>query len=135
MTSSADKKGADGERMSPEDFEKVVMEALRTLPKAFKEKLENVDVVIKEMPTAREADSVGCSRSGLLGLYEGVPLSERTHQYGMVMPDKISLYRKNIERSCRTLKEMKKAIRHTVQHELAHHLGIDDDRLEEMGLY
>lgn len=121
--------------MSREDFEKVVMAALRTLPKVFKEKLENVDVVIKEMPTAREAGSVGCARFTLLGLYEGVPLSQRTHQYGMVMPDKITLFRRNIERSARTKREMKKAIRHTVQHELAHHLGIDDDRLEEMGLY
>jgi predicted Zn-dependent protease with MMP-like domain len=78
---------------------------------------------------------VGCPRSELLGLYEGVPLSKRTHQYGLVMPDKISLFRGNIERACRTKKAMKRAIRHTVQHELAHHFGIDDDRLEDLGIY
>jgi predicted Zn-dependent protease with MMP-like domain len=123
------------QKMSPEDFEKIVVEALESLPKVFKDKLENVDVVIKDLPTKREADSVGCSKSELLGLYEGVPLSKRDHQYSLVLPDKISLFRVNIERVSRSTKDMKRRIKHTVRHELAHHFGIDDERLEDLGIY
>lgn len=135
MTSSENKNDMPGERMSREDFEKVVTEALKSLPKVFKDKLENVDVVIEDMPTAEEAASVGCRRTQLFGLYQGVPLSERTHQYGMVLPDKISIFSANLERAYKTKKEIKRAIRHTVQHELAHHFGIDDERLEDLGIY
>lgn len=133
MTSSENRQAE--QEMSRDDFEQIVVEALESLPKAFKDKLENVDVVIKDMPTAREADSVGCSRSELLGLYEGVPLSMRDHRYSLVLPDKISLFRGNIQRVSTSKKDMKRRIKHTVRHELAHHFGIDDERLEDLGIY
>jgi len=67
--------------------------------------------------------------------YQGVPLARRSHYYGMVMPDKVSIFKKNIERVCRTDEDIIRLITHTVQHELAHHFGISDQRLKDLGIY
>ncbi|MBL7072606.1 MAG: metallopeptidase family protein [Candidatus Omnitrophica bacterium] len=122
--------------MNREKFEKLVMEALKRLPKFFKDKLKNVDVVIEE----ESVDCTGVSLPGaekrlILGLYQGVPLPKRHHHYGMVMPDKISIFKKNIEKVCKTDKEVIRLVAHTVQHELAHHFGISDKRLRDLGVY
>ncbi len=69
----------------------------------------------------------------LLGLYEGVPLTERS-EYSMVLPDKITLFQGSIEAICSTGDEIVEQVRETVVHEVAHHFGIDDDRLEELGV-
>ena len=70
----------------------------------------------------------------LLGLYEGVPLTERTSNYGLVVPDKITIFQKSIEEACPngSEKEIKEEIRKTVIHEIAHHFGIDDQRLKDI---
>jgi len=122
--------------MNLRDFEKLVEKALEDLPQGFKDSLENVDVVIEDEPTSEEARSVDTAhRRMVLGLYQGVPLFRRSHYYGMVMPDKISIFKKNIERVCRTDEEIIRLVTHTVQHELAHHFGISDERLREEGIY
>lgn len=122
--------------MKREVFERLVMKALEDLPPKFKDSLENVEVVVEEEPRPEHAQSIEEPRNKLvLGLYQGVPLSKRTHYYGMVMPDKISIFQKNIEKVCSTDEEVVKLVRHTVQHELAHHMGISDDRLRELGIY
>jgi len=122
--------------MEREDFEKLVIKALDDLPKVFKDSLENVDVVVEDRPSRELANAVNVShRRMVLGLYQGVPLDRRTHQYGNVMPDKISIYQANIERICRTDEEIVRLVTHTVQHELAHHFGISDKRLKDLGIY
>lgn len=69
----------------------------------------------------------------LLGLYEGIPLTRRDSSYFGVLPDRISLFKNNIEQAARDIDDLKEIIRTTVIHEFAHHFGIDDDRLEELG--
>ena len=123
--------------MTREEFEKLVHDALIDLPKEFKDKLENVDVVIEEGVDMDMVKQLGLGAKGrLLGLYQGVPLKDRTHYYGMVMPDKITLYKQNIERSCEAAGlDIREEIRHVIQHEIAHHFGISDKRLRDLGIY
>ena len=85
----------------------------------------------------REAMRVSGARhpAGLLGLYSGVPLEKRTHNYGLVLPDKITVYQRPIELRCRTEAQVKSLIEHVVRHEIAHHFGTDDVRLREIGAY
>jgi predicted Zn-dependent protease with MMP-like domain len=117
-------------------FEKLVTLALENLPDIFKRSLQNVDVVVEDEPTEEQAGKVNAAhRRMVLGLYQGVPLSRRNHLYGMVMPDKISIFKKNIERICRTDDDVVRIVTHTVQHELAHHFGISDRRLKDLGIY
>jgi len=122
--------------MTREKFEKLVIKALRHLPKVFKEALENVDVVVEEeLSLCGKTGVDGTPAQLVLGLYQGVPLTKRHQYYGMVMPDKISIFKNNIERVCKADKEIICLVAHTVQHELAHHFGISDDRLRDLGVY
>ena len=124
--------------MNRKEFEELVMKAIDELPKSFKDKLENIDVVIEDEPNMDTARKLGLGSKGhLLGLYEGVPLKKRTHYYGMVMPDKITIYKSNIERLCRTDEGevVYEQIKHVMQHEIAHHFGISDRRLKDLGTY
>ena len=86
-------------------------------------------------PTRDQETSAGGDPEGglLMGLYEGVPLPERTSTYGGVLPDRITLFQDNIEAACETPEEMQEEIRTTVLHEIAHHFGLDDERLDELG--
>ena len=119
-----------------EEFEQLVVQALDDLPDFFREKLQNVEVVVADRPTQAELQSVGMKPGQLLlGLYHGIPQTKRTSHYGLVLPDKITIYRMPIEQVCRTRKQIIDQVQHTVKHELAHHFGIDDDRLRELGAY
>ena len=106
-------------------FEALVREALKELPEKFRLRLENVGIVIEEEHEDKE----------LLGLYEGVPQTHRDSGYTFVMPDKITLFRKALCEACETEEELRREIRHTVMHEIAHHFGISDERLDEIGKY
>jgi len=123
--------------MTRKEFEKLVRGALKALPKEFKDKLENVDVVIEDGIDMDEIDRLGLGGGGrLLGLYQGVPLKDRMHYYGMVMPDKITLYKENIEQSCLASgADIREEVRHVILHEIAHHFGISDKRLEDLDIY
>jgi len=113
-----------------------VAQALDSLPPEFQEKLENVEVVIKPWPTREELRSTGLPPGEtLLGLYEGVPLTKRTSRYGLVLPDRISIYQGPIEACCPTAVEVRHKVRQVVMHELGHHFGISDERLRELGAY
>ncbi|MBI4333301.1 MAG: metallopeptidase family protein [Chloroflexi bacterium] len=97
----------------------------------FKEKLDNVGVVIQDWPTAEQRETAGVEDDeDLLGLYEGVPLTERTTNYNMVLPDKITVFRKPLLGLGLSDWDLEEEIIETVRHELAHHFGIDDERLE-----
>jgi len=125
--------------MKHQDFEKLVIAALEDLPKFFRQKMQNVDIVIEDEPSIKQLrlfDKTHQTQQELiLGLYQGIPLSNRTHLYGMVLPDKITIFKKNIERVCQTPLQIKKVVYRTVQHEIAHHFGISDQRLREMDVY
>ena len=122
--------------MDQQKFEELVWEGLDSLPRKFKRSLKNVDIVVEDEPNSEQAKSINAgNRSSVLGLYEGVPLLNRTTQYGNVMPDKISIFKKNIEQICKTDEDIKRVVVHTVQHELAHHFGISDKRLKDLDIY
>jgi predicted Zn-dependent protease with MMP-like domain len=117
-------------------FEELVAEALDSLPPDIQEKLENVEVVVEWRPSPAQMRRMGLGPGQtLFGLYEGVPLTERTSGYGLVLPDKITIFRQPIEAYCRTDEQVRRTVRRTVLHELAHHFGISDDRLRELGAY
>ena len=115
-------------------FESLVSTAISELPDEFIAKLENVDIVVQAWPTSdqlREAEI----NSGytLLGLYEGVPRTERGQYYGLVPPDKITIFQGPIEEKCRQDNiEIATEIGKVVRHEIAHHFGISDARLEQI---
>ena len=117
-------------------FRQLVREAVAELPPALLERVHNVAIVIERRPTARDrkAAGVGPGRT-LLGLYHGIPLTQRGEYYNLVPPDKISIYQEPIEEFCRDDDEVREQVRKTVLHELGHYFGIDDDRLHELGAY
>lgn len=127
----------DIKRLSLEEFELVVEAALAEIPDTLWNKIDNVAVVVEEWPSPVQLASVGMRSGGLLlGLYEGVPLTARTHNYGLVAPDKITIFRGPILRVCPPDETaIRNQIRRTVLHEIAHHFGISDDRLHELGAY
>lgn len=116
-------------------FETLVVEALDELPEEFLAALDNIDVVIEMEPSPEQLHDAGVSEGTLLGLYEGVPLTERTSDYGLVAPDKITIFQGPISREARTESEIRQMVRETVMHELAHHFGISDERLREIDRY
>ena len=122
--------------MNPKTFERFVAEALDALPELFREKMDNVEVVVEDWPDQETMRKAGVRYpTELLGFYHGIPQTKRTHNYGLVLPDKISIYRQPILMRCRTLEEVRRTVYRVVRHELAHHFGIDDDRLREIGAY
>lgn len=122
------------ERIRRRRFERLVARALSDLPFEIQRMLDNVAVVVEDEPSPDQLADMAASRGDtLFGLYQGVPLTERGSGYSMVLPDKITVFRRPIEEACATPREMADEVRITVVHELAHHLGIEEDRLEELG--
>ncbi|HNW44458.1 MAG TPA: metallopeptidase family protein [Elusimicrobiales bacterium] len=118
--------------MTLEEFEEETARAARSLPPEFRARLDNVIITVKAAPGGASRRRFG---GGLLGLYEGVPLADRGTAYSGAMPDKITLFKNNIESSCRDDGEIAGRIRHTLLHEIAHHFGITDEELKAKGLY
>ncbi len=119
--------------MNREKFEWLVARAVDSLPSEFLSKLENIDVVVEDWPTQGQLARAGVRRSEtLLGLYEGVPLTKRGGHYGLVPPDKITIFQKPIEGKCRYNAEITTEIQRVVRHEIAHHFGIGDARLRQI---
>ena len=116
-------------------FERLVLRALAGLPPAFRERLDNVDVIVERRPTRRHLQMAGVPAGAtLLGLYLGTPLPARTSGYHMTLPDRIIIFQEPLEAVSANSRELIGQVRRTVVHELAHHFGIDDDRLEELGV-
>jgi predicted Zn-dependent protease with MMP-like domain len=116
-------------------FEQLVAQAVESLPEEFQERLENVDVVVEDFPSREQRGHHHLGRDmTLLGLYVGVPLTERLSSYGMVAPDKITIFQKPIEEKCgpRNDGDIKTEIGRVVIHEIGHHFGMGDERLEEI---
>ena len=109
--------------VAPAQFEDMVVAALDSLPEDLGRLMRNVAVTVEHDP----------GPPGLLGLYQGIPLTSRTTQYAGVLPDRITIYRRAICAICSTEAQVVEEVRRTVIHEVAHHFGIDDDRLTELG--
>jgi len=119
--------------MQREKFEALVARAIDNLPPEFQRKLENVDIVVEEWPTPRQLRQAKHSHpTQLLGLYQGVPQTRRGRGYGLVLPDKISIFQKPIEAQCRLGDEVEAKIEEVVRHEIAHHFGLDDRTLRKI---
>jgi predicted Zn-dependent protease with MMP-like domain len=113
--------------MSREEFEEAVSDALDLVPAELARMMDNVVVLVEEEPPAGEEPD-------LLGLYEGTPLTERGEWWGAgSLPDRISIFRGPTLRYCGSPDEVVDEVAVTVVHEIAHHFGIDDDRLHELG--
>lgn len=117
--------------METEQFETLVIAAVERLPREFRNFLENVDIVVEEVPSVEQKRLAG-RRHSLLGLYEGVPLTGRGVHYQLVVPDKISLFQRNIEAACPDPDGIPARIEEVVHHEIAHHFGMTDDELRRI---
>jgi predicted Zn-dependent protease with MMP-like domain len=109
--------------VDPERFEEMVATALDSLPEEFGKLMQNVAVTVEH----------GRGPRGLLGLYQGVPLTSRNSQYAGMLPDRITIYRRAICAICSSESEVAEQVRRTVIHEVGHHFGISDERLRELG--
>jgi len=119
--------------MQREKFEALVARAIDSLPPEFQRKLENVDIVVENWPTRGQLRQVKHSHpTQLLGLYQGVPQTRRGRGYGLVLPDKISIFQRPIEAQCRFGDEIEAKIEEVVRHEIAHHFGLDEKTLRKI---
>jgi len=113
-------------------FEKLVKEGIKDIPERFLKKLDNVDIIIEDMPTPYQLRKLRVRENSLIfGLYEGVPQTKREN-YGQVLPDKITIFQKPIEKYASSEKEVKEMVKNTVWHEIAHHFGFDEREVREM---
>lgn len=122
-------------KLSRRRFGALVTRALDELPDLVREHMDNVAVVIEDWPTDEAYARLGLAPDDwLFGLYEGTPLLERgITAADPLLPDKITIFKGPLEEACETEDQMTDEIRRTVVHEIAHHFGIDEDRLREMG--
>jgi predicted Zn-dependent protease with MMP-like domain len=120
------------EQLTRADFEGYVADAIDSIPDEFRAEMDNVEIVVEDEPEPHTVAQLVPRGHTLFGLYHGVPKTQRGIRY-QSMPDKISIYRGPITRAFRTPSRIKEQVRRTVIHEVAHHFGIDDDRLHELG--
>ena len=119
--------------MDRKRFQELVARVVDSLPEEFRTRLENIDVVVEDWPSPSQLASTRL-RGGqtLLGLYQGVPLTKRGRRYGLVAPDKITIFQKPIEAKCKHESEITAEIHRVVRHEIAHHFGIGEGRLRQL---
>jgi predicted Zn-dependent protease with MMP-like domain len=109
--------------MDKENFELAVKKAISTLPALLRKKLDNIEIVIEDEPIREK---------NLLGLYQGVPLKHRSIWYGNVLPDKITIFKQNIERIAGNDNDIQRIVKDVVFHEIGHHFGFDEDELRNI---
>jgi predicted Zn-dependent protease with MMP-like domain len=131
----------EAEREERQRFEELVEEALEDLPPEFAERLDNVDVVVRGRPSSKTLCDMGVPLGeSLLGLYQGVPQTQRSVEYGNVLPDRIEVYREPILDEADALcpqdgdfeETVRQVIRKTVLHEIGHHFGLSDEDLRRL---
>lgn len=119
--------------MNRTEFENLVEAALRKLPRPFREKLENIAVVVEDWADEQTLEDMGIEPPDTLyGLYRGVDLTRRDSFYGNVLPDTIHIYQGPIEEDCDDPEEMAELIRDVVAHEVGHYFGLDDESMEDI---
>jgi predicted Zn-dependent protease with MMP-like domain len=114
--------------INPAEFERLVEEALDSLPQRFADLLDNIVVVVEEEPNASDLDVMEDSHGELLGIYRGTPMTRRTYD-SFRMPDQIAIFRGPILRVTRNAREAQRQIRETVIHELGHYFGLSDEEM------
>ncbi|MSP78852.1 MAG: metallopeptidase family protein [Dehalococcoidia bacterium] len=120
--------------MTRRAFRRMVQQAMNGLPETITSVLDNVAIVVEPEPTEEQLDRMRMDRHDtLFGLFEGVPLPQRTSDYGMVLPDKITLFQHPLEDATGSSAELQQEITKTIVHEIAHHVGWSDADVERMG--
>jgi predicted Zn-dependent protease with MMP-like domain len=120
-------------RLSRKEFERLVERAIARLPRSFREKLENVAVVVEDWADEETLEEMGIEPPDTLyGLYRGTDLTRRDTGYGNVLPDVITIYQGPIAEDSDSVADMEALVQDTVVHEIGHYFGLDDDRLEEL---
>ena len=116
--------------MTHEEFEKLVGEGIDAIDEKFLQKLKNVEIVIEDDPTPFQVEKLRLRGALLFGLYEGIPQTKR-EGYGQVLPDKITIFKNQIEQVYHNPEDIKKAVADTVWHEIAHHFGMDERQVRD----
>lgn len=120
------------QRLTKEEFEKIVGEGVKAIPERFLQKLSNVAIVIEAEPTPAQRKKLNIHPGfTLLGLYEGVPQARRGSNYSAVLPDKITIFQNPIEATARDETDIKEIVKNTVWHEIAHHFGMDEAEVRQ----
>lgn len=121
-------------RITRQAFEELVKQALDDLPNEFAEKLANVEIVVEDQPTPGDLEQRNLPRGALvLGIYRGIPLTKKSVFHSFEMPPRIVIFQRNLEQIADTPQRIIAEVRRTVLHEIAHHFGISDKRLRELG--
>jgi predicted Zn-dependent protease with MMP-like domain len=119
--------------MTRRQFEELVEKAMRRLPRAFKDKIKNVVVVVEDWPDDQTLDEMGIEAPDTLyGLYRGVDLTRRDSGYGNVLPDTVTIYQGPIEEDCEDERDMADLVRETLIHEIGHYFGLDDETMHRI---
>jgi predicted Zn-dependent protease with MMP-like domain len=121
--------------MTREAFEEQVVEALELVPDEFRPYLADVAIVVDDLPTTEQRQRLRLrSNETLFGLYEGVPLPQRSSGYNLALPDRITLFQGPLEEDARgSLERLRRQVRRVALHEIAHHFGFGEERLRELG--
>lgn len=121
--------------MNHTEIRKEVASVLNRLPKQFRKGLQNIEIVVEERPTRELLLSVGLDprHDTLYGLYQGIPLPDRSALYPPILPDKITIFSEPLLRDFSDPEDLREQIRATVLHEIAHYFGFDDDEIDKLG--
>ncbi len=121
--------------MNSNEIRKEVARVLDKLPKRFRQQLSNIEIVVEKRPSKELllAEGLDPRHDTLYGLYQGVPLSDRSAFYPPILPDKITIFSEPLLRDCTTFEELREQIRITVLHEIAHYFGMDEDEIDKLG--
>jgi predicted Zn-dependent protease with MMP-like domain len=121
-------------KLSEKDFDRIVKKAIRSIPEEIQQYLDNIVISVKKRPSKKMLQEMGLSpEEPLLGVYDGVSLMDRSATSPPLFPDSIILFQEPLEEMCETIQELEEEIEITVVHEVAHFVGISDERLEELG--
>ena len=114
-------------------FERLVVEAIALIPKRFRREIRNLALIVEDEPSLALLDEMEIEPpDSLYGLYQGIPLTERTSSYGNTLPDRITLYQKPIEEDCEDEDEVRAVIGETLIHEVGHYFGLSEEEIEEI---
>lgn len=120
-------------KVTDEEFARLVADAISAIPEKYAAKMQNVGFVIEDEPSPRQRAKLHLHHGQTLyGLYEGIPLTERGGNYSGVLPDKITIFRRPMMESANSRDALTAIVRDTIWHEVAHHFGLDHDRIDHL---
>lgn len=119
--------------ISDEEFEKIVRQAIDDIPEKYGANIKNLAFVVEDEPSVEQRKRLKLHQgTSLYGLYEGLPLTQRSANYSLVLPDKITIFKNPITAACQTTEQLEIQVRHTVWHEVAHYYGLGHNRIDEL---